>query len=114
MPFAARVRAKFRHEAEDKTEEVIDNVQDAIRDMTDDAQSRASGLLSHMRETPQLQRLQTVFDHRVAEALERIGVASKQSLDELNDKLDRVLATLEAGEAPARAAKKPRKKKAKG
>jgi poly(hydroxyalkanoate) granule-associated protein len=101
---------KFRHEAEDKTEEVIDSVQDAIRDMTDDAQSRASGLLTHMRETPQLQRLQTVFDDRVAEALERIGVASKQSLDELNDKLDRVLATLEGGKAPAKAAKKPRKK----
>ena len=78
--------------------------------MTDDAQSRASGLLTHMRETPQLQRLQTVFDDRVAEALERIGVASKQSLDELNDKLDRVLATLEGGKAPAKAAKKPRKK----
>ena len=101
---------KFRHEAEDKTEEVIDSVQDAIRDMTDDAQSRASGLLTHMRDTPQLQRLQTVFDDRVAEALERIGVASKQSLDELNDKLDRVLATLEGGKAPAKAAKKPRKK----
>ena len=101
---------KFRHEAEDKTEEVIDSVQDAIRDMTDDAQSRASGLLTHMRETPQLQRLQTVFDDRVAEALERIGVASKQSLDELNDKLDRVLATLEGDKAPAKAAKKPRKK----
>ncbi len=102
---------KFRQETEDKTEEVIDSVQDAIRDMTDDAQSRASGLLSHMRETPQLQRLQTVFDERVAETLERIGVASKQSLDELNDKLDRVLASLEGGKKPA--AKKPRKKAAK-
>lgn len=104
---------KFRHDAEDKTEEVIDSVQDAIRDMTGDAQSRASGLLSHMRETPQLQRLQTVFDDRVAEALERIGVASKQSLDELNDKLDRVLTTLEGGKAPAKGARKPRKKAAK-
>ena len=101
---------KFRRETEDKTEEVIDSVQDAIRDMTDDAQSRASGLLSHMRETPQLQRLQTVFDDRVAEALERIGVASKQSLDELNDKLDRVLASLEGDAAPAKAKRKPRKK----
>ena len=106
---------KFRQETEDKTEEVIDSVQDAIRDMTDDAQSRASGLLTHMRETPQLQRLQTVFDERVAETLERIGVASKQSLDELNDKLDRVLETLEGGKAPARAKRtaKPRKKAAK-
>ncbi len=104
---------KFRRETEDKTEEVIDSVQDAIRDMTDDAQTRASGLLSHMRETQQLQRLQTVFDDRVADALERIGVASKQSLDELNDKLDRVLATLEDSEAPAKAAKKTRKKAAK-
>ena len=103
---------KFRHEAEDKTEEVIDSVQDAIRDMTGDAQSRASGLLSHMREPPQLQRLQTVFDDRVAEALERIGVASKQSLDEVNDKLDRVLATLEGSKAPAGAARKSRKKTA--
>jgi poly(hydroxyalkanoate) granule-associated protein len=91
---------KFRKETEDKTEELIDNVQDAIRDMSGDAQSRASGLLSHMRDTPQLQRLQTVFDDRVSEALERIGVASRQSLDEVNSKLDRVLANLEEVEAP--------------
>ena len=100
----------FRKQTEDRTEALIENVQDAIRDIGGDAQDRASGLLSHMRETPQLARLQNVFDDRVAEALERIGVASKQSIDEMNEKLDRVLASLE--EAPAEKAAAPAKKKA--
>ncbi len=85
----------FRKEATAKTETLIGDVQDAIREMSSDAQSRATGLLEQMRETPQLEKMQDVFDARVAQALERIGVASKQSLDDLNDKLDRVLASME-------------------
>ena len=85
----------FRKEATAKTESLIGDVQDAIREMSSDAQSRATGLLEQMRETPQLEKMQDVFDARVAQALDRIGVASKQSIDDLNDKLDRVLASME-------------------
>ena len=99
----------FRKEATAKTESLIGDVQDAIREMSSDAQSRATGLLDQMRETPQLEKMQDVFDARVAQALERIGVASKQSIDDLNDKLDRVLASMEKEK---RAKKKVTRKKA--
>lgn len=89
----------FRKKTTKKTEALIDNVQDAIRDMTDDAQSRASGLMGQMRETPQLAKLQSVFDTRVADALDRIGVASKHDIDDINKKLDSVLKALAAEKA---------------
>jgi len=103
----------FRKDATDKTETLINDVQDAIRDMTDDAQSKATGLLDHMRETPQMDKLQTVFDSRIDDALDRLGVASKHDVAKLNAKLDRVLKSV-AKQKPARkkAAKKTVKKAA--
>ena len=94
----------FRKEASDKTESLIDDVQDAIRGMADDAQSKATGLLDQMRDTPQMGKLQSVFDSRVDSALGRLGVASKHDLDKLNAKLDRLLKSVEK---PKRARKKP-------
>ena len=103
----------FRQEATAKTETLIGDVQDAIREMSSGAQSRATGLLEQMRETPQLEKMQDVFDARVAQALERIGVASKQSIDDLNDKLDRVLASMDKEkQAKKKVAKKKTAKKA--
>ena len=101
----------FRKQTTDRTETLIDNVQDAIRDMSDEAQTRATGLLSQMRETPQMSKLQGVFDERVAEALDRLGVASKQQIDEMNAKLDSVLRSLD-GDKPAAKKKTARKKPA--
>ncbi len=103
----------FRKDATNKTETLINDVQDAIRDMTDDAQSKATGLLDHMRETPQMDKLQTVFDSRIDDALDRLGVASKHDVAKLNAKLDRVLKSV-AKQKPARkkAAKKTVKKAA--
>ena len=85
----------FRKDASDKTESLIDDVQDAIRGMADDAQEKATGLLDQMRETPQMNKLQSVFDSRVDSALGRLGVASKHDLDKLNAKLDRLLKSAE-------------------
>ena len=96
----------FRKKTTKKTEALIDNVQDAIRDMTDDAQSRATGLMGQMRETPQLAKLQSVFDARVADALDRIGVASKHDIDDINKKLDTVLKTLSAKKKAKKASAK--------
>ncbi len=99
----------FRKDASDKTESLIDDVQDAIRGMADDAQEKATGLLDQMRETPQMSKLQSVFDARVDSALDRLGVASKHDLDKLNAKLDRLLKSVEK---PKSAKKKAASKKA--
>ena len=99
----------FRKDASDKTESLIDDVQDAIRGMADDAQTKATGLLDQMRETPQMSKLQSVFDARVDSALDRLGVASKHDLDKLNAKLDRLLKSVEK---PKPAKKKAASKKA--
>ena len=93
----------FRKGATNKSEALIDDVQAAIRGMAHEAQTRATGLLDQMRETPQMERLQSIFDSRVDSALSRIGVASKHDIDELNAKLDKLL---QAKEKPKPVAKK--------
>jgi len=100
----------FRKGATDKTETLIDDVQEAIRGMADDAQDRATGLIEQMRGTPKIDKLQSVFDSRIDSALERLGVASKHDLDKLNSKLNRVLKSVGAEK---KTAKKPAKKVAK-
>ena len=85
----------FSRQTTDRSEELIDDVQSAIRSMASDAQSRASGLLEQMRETPQVEKIQGVFDARVADALNRLGVASKQDIEALDEKLDRLVRTYE-------------------
>lgn len=85
----------FRKEATDKTESLIDDVQDAIREMAGGAQSRATGLLDQMRDASQLEKLNSVFDTRVAATMDRLGVPSKNDIDMLNSKLDRLLSAVE-------------------
>jgi len=99
----------FRKGATDKTEALIDDVQAAIRGMAYEAQTQATGLLDQMRETPQMEKLQSIFDSRVDSALNRIGVASKHDIDELNAKLDKLLSA--AGKPKPVAKKKSAKKK---
>jgi poly(hydroxyalkanoate) granule-associated protein len=106
----------FRKETSNKTDSLIEDVQGAIRDMADEAQSSASGLLHQMRDTPQMEKFQSVFDSRVASALDRIGVASKKDLDALKAKLDKVLKSGQkktAKKTAKKAAKKTGKKIAK-
>ena len=103
----------FRKETSNKTESLIEDVQDAIRGMADDAQSNASGLLHQMRDTTQMEKFQSVFDSRVASALDRIGVASKKDLDALNAKLDKVLKPVQKKRTAKKTAKKTGKKIAK-
>lgn len=102
----------FRKKATNKTEELIDDVQDAIRQMSDDAQSKATGLLDQVRDSSKLDKLNSAFDSRVAGAMDRLGVASKRDLDKLSRKLDKVLKAVEGSKAPAKAtAKRPARKK---
>ena len=108
----------FRKKTSKKTETLIDDVQDAIRDMTDDAQDRASGLLNLVRGKTKLKKLQGAFDSRVADAMDRLNVPSKNDVDAINSKLNKILRMLDdkpkAKKAPARkvSAKKTPAKKA--
>lgn len=92
----------FSRQTTDKSEELIGDVQTAIRSMASGAQSKASGLLEQMRETPQVEKIQGVFDARVADTLNRLGVASKQDIEALNDKLDRLVDTYASKKRAAR------------
>jgi poly(hydroxyalkanoate) granule-associated protein len=95
----------FRKKTSKKTETLIDDVQDAIRDMTDDAQDRASGLLDQVRGKTKLKKLQGAFDSRVADAMDRLNVPSKNDVDAINGKLNKILRLLDdkpkAKKAPA-------------
>ena len=104
---------KFRKKATDRTEELLEDVQEAIRDMTEDAQSKAEGLLEQVRDSSRLDKLNTAFDSRVAGAMDRIGVASKKDVDALNRKINKLMKQIEDSKAPAktRAASKRKAKK---
>lgn len=111
--FDALVRdgEKFRKETTKKTESLIDEVQGAIRDMSDDAQSKAEGLLDRVRDRSKLNKLQSVFDKRVADAMDRLNVPSKNDIDKINKKLNKILRTLESTDDKASAKKRPAKKR---
>lgn len=101
---------QFRKKTTKRTESLIDNVQDAIRDMTGDAQSKATGLLDQVRDKSNISKLQDAFDTRVADAMDRLNVPSKNDVDKIHKKLNKILRTLD--EKP-KAVKKPAAKKAK-
>ena len=106
---------KFRRKTTSRTESLIDDVQDAIRSMADDAQSRAGGLLDQVRDRSRLDKLQSAFDARVADTMDRLNVPSKNDIDRIDDKLNKILRLLEEPRKPAakkKAAKRTAKKKA--
>ncbi len=100
---------KFRQKATSKTETLIDDVQDAIREMTDGAQSRATGLLDQVRDKSQLDKLQSAFDTRVADAMDRLNVPSKNDIDAINRKLNKIIRLLDEPKKPAAKKKTTRK-----
>ena len=85
----------FRDKTSKKTESLIDDVQDAIRGMTSDAQSKATGLIDQVRDTSKLDKLHDVFDSRVADAMERLNVPTKKDFDSINRKLNKILKELD-------------------
>ena len=103
----------FRQKTTKKTESLIEDVQDAIREMSDDAQSRAEGLLNQVRGKSNLNKLQHTFDARVADAMDRLNVPSKNDVDAINSKLDRIMKLIGEQKAPVRKGKKAAKKRAK-
>ena len=105
----------FRKKTTKKTESLIDEVQDAIREMSEDAQSKASGLLDHVRDKSNLKKLNRAFDSRVAGAMDRLHVPSKNDVDAINKKLNKILKLLEdkPGAAPKKARTATKRKTAK-
>jgi poly(hydroxyalkanoate) granule-associated protein len=101
---------KFRKKATSKSESLIDDVQDAIRDMAGDAQSRAEGLLDQVRDKSRLDKLQSAFDTRVADAMDRLNVPSKNDIDAINKKLNKIIRLLDDGGKPAAKKKVTRKR----
>lgn len=101
---------EFRKKATSKTEALIDDVQDTIRDMAGDAQSRATGLLDQVREKSTLSKLQSAFDTRVADTMDRLNVPSKNDISAINKKLSKIIRLLEEQGKPA--AKKTTRKRA--
>ena len=102
----------FRKKTTKKTESLIDDVQEAIRDMSGDAQSKATGLLDQMRDKSNLRKLQGAFDSRVADAMDRLNVPSKNDIDKINTKLNKILRAVESKpKAPAKKAAAPAKRK---
>jgi poly(hydroxyalkanoate) granule-associated protein len=85
----------FRDKTSRKTESLIDDVQDAIRGMTSDAQSKATGLIDQVRDSSKLDTLHDVFDTRVADAMERLNVPTKKDFDSINRKLNKILKELD-------------------
>lgn len=101
----------FRKKTTKKTESLIEDVQDAIREMSDDAQSRAEGLLKQVRGKSNLNKLQHSFDSRVADAMDRLNVPSKNDVDAINRKLDKIMKLI--GEQQATVSKAKGRKTAK-
>lgn len=101
----------FRKKTTKKTESLIEDVQDAIREMSDDAQSRAEGLLKQVRGKSNLNKLQHSFDSRVADAMDRLHVPSKNDVDAINRKLDKIMKLI--GEQQATVSKAKGRKTAK-
>jgi len=102
----------FRKKTTKKTESLIDDVQEAIRDMSGDAQSKATGLLDQMRDKSNLRKLQGAFDSRVADAMDRLNVPSKNDIDKINVKLNKILRAVdEKPKAPARKRAAPARRK---
>ena len=101
---------KFRKKATSKTESLIDDVQESIREMTDDAQSRATGLLDQVRDRSKLDKLQSAFDTRVADAMDRLNVPSKNDIDAINKKLNKIIRLLDEKGKPAAKKKATRKR----
>ena len=108
---------EFRHKASERTDSLIEEVQDAIRGMTGDAESKTTGLLNKVRDASKLDNLYSVFDTRVADAMDRLNVPSKNDIDAINKKLNKIMRMLDEQKKPAsakprKAAKRKTKKKA--
>ena len=102
---------KFRKEASKRTERLIDEAQSNLREIGEEAQDRAEGLLDKVRDRSKFDKLQGAFDKRVADTMDRLSVPSKNDIDKINKKLNKILRTVEAQGKPATTRRKTASKK---
>jgi poly(hydroxyalkanoate) granule-associated protein len=96
---------KFRNETSKKAEKMMDRVEDSFRDAGDDAEEAVDSLVTRIRRRAQFEKLEKAFDKRVADAMDRMNVPSKNDIDTINKKLNRILRvvdTKDTKKAPAR------------
>jgi len=94
---------EFRNKASVRTDALIGDVQDAIRNMTSEAESKTTGLLNKVRDVSKLDNLYSAFDSRVADAMDRLNVPSKNDIDAINKKLNKIMKLLDEQKKPASA-----------
>jgi poly(hydroxyalkanoate) granule-associated protein len=78
--------------------------------MAGDAQDRATGLLDQVRGKSRLDKLQSAFDTRVADTMDRLNVPSKNDIDAINRKLNKIIRLLDKQGKPAAKKKTTRKR----
>ena len=100
----------YRKAASKRTEELLGDVQEAVREVSEGAQTRASGLIDQVREQSKVTRLHDVFDRRVEGALQRIGVPTQSDISALNAKLDALMKRVESKNKKPAAKKKVTRK----
>ncbi len=103
---------KFRKETSKKAEKMMDRVEDSLRDAGDDAEDAVDTLVTRIRRRAQFEKLEKAFDKRVADAMDRMNVPSKNDIDTINKKLNRIIRVVDSKEtakAPAKKAPAARK-----
>ena len=93
---------KYRKELSKKTDDLVDDIQGSLREMSDDAQEAAEGLIGKVRSGSTIGKLQSAFDKRVADTMDRLNVPSKNDIDKINRKLNKILRVVEGKETPAK------------
>ena len=92
-------------------DKLIDEAQEEIRDLSDDVQDRAEGLMDRVRGRANIGKLQSAFDKRVADTMDRMNVPSKNDIDKINKKLNKILRAIESQGKPAPTKRKTASKK---
>ena len=102
---------KFRKEATKKTDKLIDEAESDLRELGDEVQEKAEGLLDKLRGRTNVGKLQSAFDKRVADTMDRLNVPSKNDIDKINKKLNKILRVIEAQGKPTTTKRKTAPKK---
>ena len=102
---------KFRKETAKRAEKMMDRVEDTIKDAGDEAEERVEGFVTRVRRRPELGRIEKAFDKGVADTMDWLNVPSKNDVDMLNKKLNRILRVIDAKEKKAAPRKAPAARK---
>ena len=97
----------FRKETAKRAEKMMDRVEDSIKDVGEEAEEAAEGFVTRIRRRPELGKVEKAFDKGVADTMDWLNVPSKNDVDMLNKKLNRILRIIDAKEKKATSRKAP-------